>query len=258
MDLWEVWSWWASCKRQTPESSSSSSAQKNRSSTSLSNQNSMTSSRNSSIVATNTANTSRTSSVSSESTRNGGGSGEKCSKSCKIARRSFISPLYVHELLSSLLSPGAVERIKDPLAVAHHTWAQIRRLLFPEHTQHLPYDTRNTWPPVFTGISSASSVHPPHPPSRSQLPPPLTIDFSISRLQLWTELFCRWLPEVDLLCSWPKPQRSKSIRRLKCPQNTNLLFWNVVYDMHNMLHEYLVFSDLRTDTFNGRNDVLVN
>ena len=155
----------------------------------------------------------------------------ECTESCKVARRSFLSPLYVHQLFLSLLPPGAVDRIKDPLSIAHHTWHQIRRLLFPATTQHLPYDT-NSSPPIFPQLA-----HEPRPPSKSHLSAPLLIDPSIPRLEPWVGLFGQWLPEQGHFTLTGSVSDSR--RKLILPQNPHLLFWDIIYEMYDTVSNYL-------------------
>ena len=158
----------------------------------------------------------------------------ECTESCNVARRNFISPLYVHQLFLSLLPPGAVDRIKDPVSIAHQTWEQIRRLLFPAATQHLPYDTSCSLPPVYPQLA-----HEERPPSRSQLPTPLQVDPSIPRLEPWVGLFGQWLPEQGYDTLRGGQLNSQSSRKLTLPADPHLLFWDVIYEMYDTVDNYL-------------------
>uniref|UniRef100_A0A6A7G4E4 Myotubularin-related protein 10-A-like n=1 Tax=Hirondellea gigas TaxID=1518452 RepID=A0A6A7G4E4_9CRUS len=277
VELWDIWNWWSSCKSQAPtiqpppsntnrrgsklpKNNSISSDKSNGSSTVTSKSDikgvklktfpiekpSEDCDSQSSVVLNVLTNDSKSVSSSRNSdpnTSNNSTSVRECTKSCRVARRSFLSPLYVHQLFLSLLLPGAIDRIRDPLSVAHHTWDQIRRLLFPQQTSHLPYNTSN--PPIYPQLFANDH----RPPSKSQLPAPLELDSSIPRLEPWVGLFAQWLPEESYSISGGS---SNGDRKLTLPENPHLLFWEIIYEMYDTVDNYLNQpSCSHTATING-------
>ncbi|KAF2365763.1 Myotubularin-like phosphatase domain [Trinorchestia longiramus] len=264
VEFWELWCWWASCKSQAPPPTSISAANSTatRSQTISRLSNSSTTSANGASVPLKInshggafyADTSFSSSEKSSATDSGCSqsglendsnvSTKQCSKSCRIARRHFLSPLFVQDLFDSLLSPGALDRITDEFSAAHHTWQQIERLLFP-HLSHLPYNGSRPPDHAARGTSPHAT---PRPPTRSQLPPPIVVDFSIPRLSVWVELFGRWLPEADVsYAAGPAAANAHSSRAILRPENTQLLFWDSLYAMYDVIKQYIDSSS------NGRN-----
>ncbi|XP_047741148.1 myotubularin-related protein 10-A isoform X2 [Hyalella azteca] len=243
-ELWELWCWWASCKSQSPATNSvgDGASQGLRNSSSKSSNgaaNSSNSRSSSSYTTTRTAETSFTTkncNHSSTDTGSSRSSSTECSKSCIIARRHFISPLFVQGLLNSLLSPGALDRIRDKFSVAHHTWGQIQRLLSPS-VCHLPYDGSQAPAPV-RGCSPNTVTR---PPTRSRLPPPVYVNYSVPRLTVWVELFGRWLPETDVSCDGV-PLSSALHSQKRCilrPENPHLLFWDDIYAIYDVIKGYV-------------------